>query len=121
MTNKHIEQDINLKEDANVRMTMKGIGWLIALAFICGTMVVGFQLRNDYRIERLYTSNEIQHAAIMTKLTEMDSKVNLYALKASVENAIVYVVKLRDSKLDSTNNLANDEIKFREAIRNFLK
>lgn len=116
------KQVIDLHEEANIRVTVKGLIGLVGFVIFCTTAVLGFQFKISSDIERLQMINQTQHETIMIKLTEMDNRQNLYALKRQVEDAIVYVVKQRDQKLGNTNSLAHDdEMKFRTALRSFLQ
>ena len=114
-----MKMQTELTESSNVKMTLKQLWALIITITLGASFVVTNQLKTDYKIERLYLSNQAEHQGLMLKLNEMTQKQDLYALKNSVENAFVYVSKLRDDT--STNKIVSDEIKFRQSIRNFLQ
>lgn len=115
---KHTE--IEIKEDSNIKVSVKGLVWLISVVVASTVWVASYQINTNHKIEQLYTQNQAQHEAIMIKLTEMDKKQEMFALKAGVENCLIYIVKQRDAKLGITNSIGLDEMKLRSEIKNFL-
>jgi hypothetical protein len=94
-------------------------GWkqfyaIVILLVALASGITAFQLKTSQSIHELYVQNQAAHEQIMLKLASMDS----YALKAKVENAMVFVSKLRDMK---GTNLVADEIAYRQSIRQFLQ
>ena len=116
-----MKMQTELTESSNVKMTLRQLWAFIITITLGASFVISNQLKTDYKIERLYLSNQTEHQSLMMKLNEMTQKQDYYALKNSVENAFVYVSKLRDDSLASTNKIVSDEIKFRQSIRNFLQ
>jgi hypothetical protein len=117
---------LNLHEDADVRMNIRGFWALIVAVFIAGGAVVTFQLKMDQKIDELYLRNKIEHEQLMVKLAEIGARQDFYALKRAVEDAFVFVNLQRDRLMKEnghghTNELVVDELKFRMQIREFLK
>lgn len=120
-TNKHNqEKDSALTEDTKISLNFKGL-WALVATVITGTIfIVSYQLKMEYKIESMYLKNEAGHESIMTKLTEIDRRQDMFVLKRQVEDAIVFVTEERDKSM-GTNMIAKDSINFRMKIRDFLK
>jgi hypothetical protein len=109
-------QSHNVHMDDSSRLVF---GWkqfyvIVLLLIGLASGVTAFQLKTSQSINELYIQNQAAHEQIMVKLASLDS----YALKAKVENTLVFISKLRDIK---GTNLVADEILFRENIRQFLQ
>jgi hypothetical protein len=114
-------QELVLHEDSNIRLNLKGLWALVVAVFLAGGAVVHYQLRTQYQIERLHLQNQAEHAALMVKLSEIDTRQGLFVLKRQVEDALVFVNHLRDSATSPNAALVGDELEFRRQLQTFLK
>jgi hypothetical protein len=116
-----IPTEINLKEDATIRMSLKGIWWIITTVFIAAVILVTTNASLNYKIERLSIQTTQQHETVIMKLNQMELTQRLYVLKQSFEEIMIMGIRYHDDHNFVTNKMTVDEeIEYRRKIREIL-
>ena len=116
-----IPTEINLKEDATIRMSLKGIWWIITTVFVAATILVTSTLNLNYKIEKLSAQTTQQHETVLLKLNQIDMNQKLFVLKQSFEEIMIMSVRYHDDHNSVINKMTVDqEIEYRRKIRELL-
>jgi hypothetical protein len=118
MPNTTIPTEINLKEDATVRLSLKGL-WAIVVSIVAATIMVSSSIFNlNYKIERLAEESQQRHEIVMVEIQKIDLKQNLFVLKHQVIEALVWSRRDHDDFFNVTNALdMKAEVEYRRALK----
>ena len=97
--------EINLKEDATVKLSLKGL-WAIVVSIVAATFMISSSIFNlNYKIERLTEESQQRHEVVMVEIQKMDLRQNLFVLKHQVVEALIWSRRDHDAYFNVTNAL----------------
>jgi hypothetical protein len=118
---KEIPTAIVLKEDSTIKMTVKGLWWIISSVVLAAVIITTANYNLNYKIEKLSIETTKQHETVLIKLNQIDMNQKLFVLKQSFEEIMILSVKYHDDHYSVTNRMTLDEeIEYRRKIREIL-
>ena len=114
--------DINLKEDATIRLNLKGL-WAIIVSVVAATVTITMTtIQMNYKIERLSIESQQRHEQVMMSIGSLDMRQNLFALKTQVIEALVWSRRDHDLYFNVTNALdMKGEADYRKFLRDIIE
>ena len=114
--------DINLKEDATIRLNLKGLWAIVFSVAAAAVTITTTTIQMNYKIERLSVESQQRHEQVMATIQNIDMKQNLFALKTQVIEALVWSRRDHDDFFNVTNALdMKGEAWYRKSLRSIIE
>jgi len=118
---KEIPTAIVLKEDSTIKMTVKGLWWIISSVVLAAVIITTANFNLNYKIEKLSIETTKQHETVLFKLSQIDMTQKMFVLKNNFEEIMIMGIRHHDDKHCVTNKMTVDEeIEYRRKIREIL-